>query len=229
MSLNCLIIEDQLPAQRVLKTYISDLPVLNLAGTCVNAIEATEFLQQNQVDLIFLDINLPKISGISFLKNLPEPPKIIITTAYPDYALEGFELDVADYLLKPFSFERFHKAVVKVLNHSNSAAQNNSEFIFIKSDKEFHKLNLASILYIKSDDNYVKIFTEKEMHMQTGSLQSWVKTLPAHFIRVHKSYLINLSKVDKLSGNRLFVAGKEIPVGRSFREALLKTITESGV
>ena len=194
--LNCLIIEDQLPAQRILTTYIEQMPELSLAGACTNALDATRLLQRESIDLIFLDINLPKISGISFLKNLASPPKVIITTAYPEYALEGFELDVTDYLLKPFSFDRFHKAVLKVLSQQqqNSAV----DFVFIKSDKEFYKVNVADILYLKADDNYVRIITEVKSHMQAGSLQGWMSQLPNNFIRIHKSYLINLSMVDKI-------------------------------
>ena len=229
MVINCLIIEDQLPAQRILKTYIQQMPELKLIAACSNALEATRLLQDQSVDLIFLDINLPKISGISFLKNLNNPPKVIITSAYPDYALEGFELDVIDYLLKPFSFERFHKSVFKVLNQTKKSLTEDPEYVFIKSDKEFHKLEIASILYLKSDDNYVKIFTEDRWHMKTGSLQNWMDTLPEEFVRVHKSYIINLSKVDKLSGNRLFIAGQEIPIGRSFKDALLQRITSFGI
>lgn len=225
MKLNCIIVEDQLPAQRILKTYIKDIPELHLLGSCVSALEATAILQDNAVDLMFLDINLPKISGISFLKNLSHPPKVIITSAYSDYALEGFELDVVDYLLKPFSFERFHKAVVKATNQQTAKGENR-EFLFLKSDKVFHKVEIAAIRYIQSDDNYVKIFTEDKMHMQMGSLQNWVEDLPDQFIRVHKSYVVNLSKVDKLSGNRLYLGHQEIPVGRSYREALLKHIVD---
>ena len=220
--LKALIIEDQLPAQRILMTYIEQMPDLTLTGAFTNALDATPFLQNQQIDLLFLDINLPKLSGISFLKNLPAPPKVIITTAYPEYALEGFELDVTDYLLKPFSFERFHKAVMKVKDQQ--VAKTSPEFVFIKSDKEFFKVELKEIRYLKADDNYVKIITSEKTHIQAGSLQSWEEQLAHDFVRVHKSYLINLSKVDKVSGNRVFINGEEIPIGRAYREGLLKRI-----
>lgn len=223
MTLNCLIIEDQLPAQRILQTYIDSMPELRLVRACSNALDATTLLRQEHIDLIFLDINLPKISGISFLKNLAAPPKVIITTAYPDYALEGFELDVVDYLLKPFSFERFHKAVLKALSQPNEAKT--FDYVFIKSDKEFYKVEVADILFLKSDDNYVKIITSDKQHMQSGSLQSWREQLPDGFIRVHKSYMVNLSKVDKVAGNRVYINPHEIPIGRAYREALLKRIS----
>lgn len=223
MTLNCLIIEDQLPAQRILQTYIESMPELRLVKACSNALDATTLLRQQSIDLIFLDINLPKISGISFLKNLTAPPKVIITTAYPDYALEGFELDVVDYLLKPFSFERFHKAVLKVLGQKPEPRS--ADYVFIKSDKEFYKVEVANILYLKSDDNYVKIITPEKQHMQSGSLQSWREQLPDGFIRVHKSYMVNLSKVDKVAGNRVYIGTHEIPIGRAYREALLKRIS----
>ena len=220
--LKALIIEDQLPAQRILMTYIEQMPDLTLTGAFTNALDATPFLQNQQIDLLFLDINLPKLSGISFLKNLPAPPKVIITPAYPEYALEGFELDVTDYLLKPFSFERFHKAVMKVKDQQ--VAKTSPEFVFIKSDKEFFKVELKEIRYLKADDNYVKIITSEKTHIQAGSLQSWEEQLADDFVRVHKSYLINLSKVNKVSGNRVFINGEEIPIGRAYREGLLKRI-----
>ncbi len=223
MTLNCLIIEDQLPAQRILRTYIENMPELRLVKACSNALDATTVLRQEHIDLIFLDINLPKISGISFLKNLTAPPKVIITTAYPDYALEGFELDVVDYLLKPFSFERFHKAVLKALSQPNETRA--LDYLFIKSDKEFYKVEVADILFLKSDDNYVKIITSDKQHMQSGSLQSWTEQLPDGFIRVHKSYMVNLSKVDKVAGNRVYINPHEIPIGRAYRDALLKRIS----
>lgn len=223
MTLNCLIIEDQLPAQRILQTYIESMPELRLIKACSNALDATTLLRREDIDLIFLDINLPKISGISFLKNLAAPPKVIITTAYPDYALEGFELDVVDYLLKPFSFERFHKAVLKALSQPHEAKA--LDYLFIKSDKEFYKIEVADILFLKSDDNYVKIITPNKQHMQSGSLQSWTEQLPDSFVRVHKSYMVNLSKVDKVAGNRVYINPHEIPIGRAYREALLKRIS----
>jgi DNA-binding LytR/AlgR family response regulator len=223
MTLNCLIIEDQLPAQRILQTYMESIPELKLIKACSNALEATRYLQQERIDLIFLDINLPKISGISFLKNLSNPPKVIITTAYSEYALEGFELDVTDYLLKPFAFERFHKAVLKVLDQQPEPQQ--TGYVFIKSDKEFYKVEVAQMLFLKSDDNYVKIITSERQYMQSGSLQGWADQLPDNFIRVHKSYMINLSKVDKVAGNRVYLADHEIPIGRAYREALVKRIS----
>ena len=222
MILQCLIIEDQLPAQRILETYIESMPELRLVCACTNALEATSLLKKEKVDLIFLDINLPKISGISFLKNLNNPPSVIITSAYPDYALEGFELAVTDYLLKPFSFERFHKAVLKVLDRVEKNPS--EEFIFIKSDKEFFKVEMASILYLKADDNYVRFVTAEKLHLQSGALQDWAEQLAPGFVRIHKSYLVNLSKVEKVSGNRVFVKGEELPIGRAYREELIKRI-----
>lgn len=221
--LHCLIIEDQLPAQRILMTYIEQIPELILTGAFTNALDATPILQSQNVDLIFLDINLPKLSGISFLKNLTAPPKVIITTAYPEYALEGFELDVTDYLLKPFSFERFHKAVMKLNEQKMEKAS--PDFVFIKSDKEFFKVELKDVLYFRAEDNYVKIITPEKNHLQAGSLQSWEEQLSSDFVRVHKSYIVNLSKVDKVSGNRIFLEGEEIPIGRAYREGLLNRIS----
>ena len=173
MKTRTLIVEDELPAQRILKNYINDLPQLTLAACFNNALEAISFLQQQSVDLILLDINLPKLSGIDFLKTFNNAPQIILTTAYPEYALEGFELDVVDYLLKPFSFQRFVKAIQKVKPNaptkpiSKATPSNNDsiEHFFIKVDKVFYKIVLADILYLKAEKDFVRIFSEDTRQM----------------------------------------------------------------
>ena len=216
--MKCIIIEDQLPAQRVIKKYLEDLPSFHLSGTFDNAISALDFLKSNSVDLIFLDINLPKISGISFLKNLNNPPQVIITSAYSEYALEGFELDVVDYLLKPFSFERFLKAISKTKKEND-----NNQSVFVKSDKEFFQVHLNTIQYIKGDDDFTRVYADK-LFLDTRTLKKWEDELPDSFLRVHKSYIINKEKITRISGQRIFLDDNEIPIGRTYKEEVLKLI-----
>lgn len=229
--MNCIIIEDQLPAQRILKKFISDLDSLNLVGTYTDAIEAMEALNTLTVDLIFLDIHLPKLSGIDFLKTLSHPPQIILTTAFSEYALEGYELNIVDYLLKPFSFNRFVKAVNKVRTngkviqlHSETKASDFKKEIFFKSGYEHIKLEEPKILYLKSDVEYTEIYLEGKKHLSSESLKYWESTLnPIHFLRVHKSYLINTTKITKFSGNRIYLEGDVIiPVGRAYKNEFTK-------
>lgn len=224
--INCLIIEDERPAQKVLINYIGELPNLNLIKCLNNAIDATKELQTKSIDLIFLDIHLPKISGLNFLRSLSHCPKVIITTAYPEYALEGFELEVMDYLLKPFSFERFLKAVNKypVTNPGTSNVKEQStldDFIMIKEGKGFEKIKARDINFIKSDGDLVKISTPGKVFLEFRSLRSFENDLPDSFLRVHKSYIVNLNQVTSIDGNQVSVAGEKVPIGRKFKSELL--------
>jgi len=222
--MNCIIIEDQPPAQRILKKFIEDLGSLELLGTFSDAIQAMRFLQAEKVDLIFLDIHLPKLSGLDFLKSLLHSPHVILTTAFPDYALESYDLNVVDYLLKPFSFQRFVKAVAKVptdesLNGAR-AESNALQEIFIKSGYEHIKVSVAEILFIKSDSDYTEIHLSQKKLLSQESLKHWASTLgESLFTRVHKSYLINSSWVEKVSGNQIYLkGGSVIPIGRAYKE-----------
>ncbi|MEO1255199.1 MAG: LytTR family DNA-binding domain-containing protein [Bacteroidota bacterium] len=217
--MNCIIIEDQKPAQRIIGKYLEDLPSFRLVGVFENAVAALDFLNQQTVDLIFLDINLPKISGISFLKNLSNPPQVIITSAYSEYALEGFELDVVDYLLKPFSFERFLKAISKL--DQKSASQ---QTIFVKMDKEFFQLNLKDILYIKGDDDFTRVYGDEKMFLDSRTLKKWEHELPNYFMRIHKSYIINKNRITRIAGRRIFIDKQEIPIGRTYKEEVLRMV-----
>lgn len=226
--MDCIIIEDQAPARRILEKYIDDLGTLHLRNTFTDAIQAMEFLRNERIDLIFLDIHLPKISGIDFLKSLSHPPQIILTTAFQDYALEGYELDVVDYLLKPFSFERFVKAVSKVavnkppINSSDLDMGNRSPVneVFIKSGYEHIKIHIPDILYIKADSDYTEIILPGKRHLTSESLQYWEEQLDANqFTRVHKSYVVNVSNIIKVSGNHIYLANNQtIPIGRVYKE-----------
>lgn len=228
--MKCIIIEDQLPAQRILKKYILDIESLQLEGVFTNALEAIEFLKSNEIDLIFLDIHLPKLSGIDFLKSLNNPPQVIFTTAFPEFALEGYELNVVDYLLKPFSFPRFVQAVSKVnLNINgdstpNEEAENIIKDIFIKSGFDHIRIKIDDIVYIKSDADYTEIHLENKKHLSTETLRFWEQSLPVlQFSRIHKSYIVNTEKVVKVSGNQIHLEKqKVIPIGRAYKNEFIE-------
>ncbi len=228
--MNCIIVEDQPPAQRILRKYIEDVETLELKATFSNALEAMDFLKTESVELIFLDIHLPKLSGMDFLKSLVHPPNVILTTAFPDYALESYEFDVVDYLLKPFSFQRFVKAVAKVPNEKGSidnpketAPHSPPKAFFIKSGYEHIKVHTDDILYIQSDADYTEIVLPKKKHLSSESLKYWLDTLSAsQFVRIHKSYIINASKIEKIAGNQVFLEqGPVIPIGRAYKDDFL--------
>ncbi len=228
--MNCLIIEDEKPAQRVLEQFIKNSPGLSLCGVFKTAMEAQAKLNQGGVDLLFLDINLPLISGIALLKSLKDPPLVIVTTAYSEYALESFELDVVDYLLKPFSFERFVKATnkafklkgVEEITSDIAGQESNSEQIIVNVDKVLYQLNLSDICYIASDKDYVCIYTPQRKYVFLDSLRNWEEKLKDKgFCRVHKSYLVNLEHIDKVEGNTICLDLKELPIGRSYRSRFM--------
>ncbi len=227
--MNCIIIEDQPPAQRILKKYIKDIGTLTLKGTFSNAIDATTFLKTASVDLIFLDIHLPKISGIDFLKMQQNPPPIILTTAFADYALESYEFSVVDYLLKPFSFQRFVKAVSKVpVKTIENTISPQRKAIFIKSGYELIKITIDDILYIKSDADYTEIIVGDKKYLSNESLRYWTETLDnQQFVRVHKSYIINTQEIKKIVGNQLFI-NKEtvVPIGRAYKESFINNFVK---
>ncbi|WP_276391537.1 LytR/AlgR family response regulator transcription factor [Eudoraea chungangensis] len=232
--MKCVIIEDQPPAQRILQKYISEIGYLKLEGVFSNAIEALAFLKTHPVDLIFLDIHLPKISGIEFLKVLDPRPSVILTTAFSEYALESYDYGVKDYLLKPFSFERFVKALAKIPDPSAGQkeefeAKNKPEArkeIFIKSGYEHIRIKVKDIIYIKSDGDYTEIVLQEKKHLSSESLRFWLENLKdKEFVRTHKSYIINTSKIQKIVGNQLTLeGGKKTPIGRAYKEQFIKGI-----
>ena len=229
--MKCIIIEDQPPAQRILKKYVEDYGSLELVEVFGDALKALEFLKGNEVDLIFLDIHLPKLSGIDFLKALQNPPSVILTTAFPDFALESYELDVVDYLLKPFSFTRFVKAVGKVPNkHVNSNNElSKDESIFVKSGYEHIKVELKDILFIKADNDYTEIVLPEKKYLSSESLKHWLDSIGDQLmIRVHKSYLVNINNIKKVSATSIKVGDKnEIPIGRTYKESVLMRLFPS--
>lgn len=235
--IKCLILEDEKPAQGVLKKYIDELPYLELAAVHSNPLSAMESLQAEEIDLIFLDINLPKISGLNFLKSLNNPPEVIVTTAYPDYALEGFELNVADYLLKPISFERFLKAVSSLAGGGGGTAPRISpddsgaparRYTFEKADNTIYKIAYDRIRYIESDRDYVHLHLEEEDYMFRQSLKHWMGILPEQdFSQVHKSFIVNISQIDRITGNRIVMGEEIIPIGRNYKEEFLEKINNA--
>ncbi|WP_108804222.1 LytTR family DNA-binding domain-containing protein [Aquimarina sp. Aq107] len=228
--MNCIIIEDQLPAQRILKKYIEDMGTLKLMGTFTDAIEAMQLMKSTKVDVIFLDIHLPKISGIDFLKTLSNPPQVILTTAFSDYALESYEFDVVDYLLKPFSFQRFIKAVSKVESKKQefSLDTNTEEIteVYAKIGFDHVRILIADITYIISDTDYTEIHLKDKKLVSSETLRYWEELLPPKkFMRVHKSYIINTSKIEKFSGNQIYLIGQKIiPLGRAYKSNFTKKI-----
>ena len=231
--MKCIIIEDQPPAQRILKKYIEDQGSLELLGVFGNAIEAISFLKDNHVDLMFLDIHLPKLSGIDFLKSLPDPPSVILTTAFADFALESYDLNVVDYLLKPFSFARFIKAVLKVEGKSVKTkidSDNKTDHVFIKSGYDHIKVNLNDISLIKADNDYTEIVLGDKKYLSSESLKYWQdRAGRERMIRVHKSYLVNREKVKKVSSTVLALeSGHEVPIGRTYKDEVLKKLISQG-
>lgn len=228
--MTCIIIEDEIPAQNILKNYLSKLPNLELLGVFKAAIEANTFLKCNTADVVFLDINLPDISGIDFIKTIKNPPAIIMTTAYPDYAVSSFELDtIVDYLVKPFGFDRFLKAINKAENSVEkpalSSEENKEETLFLNVDKTLHKIIINDVLYLESDRNYITIITKNKKLSFIDSLKNWKEKLPETcFTQVHKSFIINRKYVDKISGNEIYVQGNRIPIGRTYKQELLKLL-----
>lgn len=233
MTKHCIIIEDQPPAQRILQRYIADTDSLNLKGTFSDAIKAIKFLNTETIDLIFLDIHLPKISGIDFLKSFPNHPSIILTTAFSDYALESYEYNVVDYLLKPFSFQRFIQAISKLpVPEKHTIASDlttkdlikSIETIFIKSGYEFIKIVVSDIIYLKYDTDYTEIVTAQKTYLSTHSLKYWlVKLEKNNFCRVHKSYIISTRHLIKVSGNVAYLPNVTVPIGRTYKEVFINT------
>lgn len=230
MSLSCIIVDDEPLAREILEKYISDCPMLELRASCSNAFEAIDILEKGDIQLIFVDINMPKLSGISMIRTLENPPEIIFSTAYPEYAVEGFELDAVDFLVKPFSFERFMKSVNKAskrhemqVNKSIEASQEESVYLVIKADGKIYRLQMAEILLLEALGDYVKIHTGGGIITTHDTLKNLEKLLPGDlFMRVHRSYIIALGRIRFLEGNRLRIGDQDIPLGHSYRDHLLQ-------
>ncbi|QTE24502.1 response regulator transcription factor [Polaribacter cellanae] len=224
--MNCLIIDDEPASQEIIKLFIEKIDFLSLIKTCNNAVEALSETKKNQkIDLLFLDINMPKISGLSFYKSLQNPPFVIFTTAYPQYAVEGFDVNAIDYLLKPFSFDRFLQAVNKVTDklETSKKAINSEETILIKADKKLHKIKISSIFYVEAFGDYVKIHLENKFLLTNNTFKKVLNLLPkTTFFQVHKSFAINFKKVNTIEGNKILIDTEKIPIGLKYKSEFLK-------
>lgn len=237
--IRCLVIDDELPARGILKKHITGVEALELCGTCSHAVEAISFLNKQSIDLMFLDIQMPHLLGTDFIRTLKHPPKVIFTTAYRKYALEGFELDAVDFLLKPISFERFLKAVNKVLQINllgNAAAPTPTEshsesippFLYFRADRKMVKVLFNDILYIEGLDDYIKIITTSKTIVTKHLLSSLEEMLPSNeFVRIHKSFIIAINKIESFNADSVEISKKEIPIGRIFKFNLNKILNSS--
>jgi len=224
--ITCIIVEDEPLAIRVLTDYIVQVPFLELQGSFRDAIDATDYLQSHTVDLIFLDIHLPKLKGMAFLRTLANPPAVIVTTAYHEYAVEGFTLNVSDYLLKPFDFERFLTAVTKIRS-AKGGSQNSGEsdlrreFIFLNVQKKKVKILFSEVVYIESLREYIKVKTTKKEYISKMSTHEIEALLPAHlFKRIHRSFIVSVGKIESYTATTIQVDGVSIPVGKSYRSVV---------
>lgn len=237
--IRCLLIDDEPLAREILKQHIGQVDALELSGICSNALEAISFLQEHQVDLLFLDIQMPQLLGTNFIRTLKNPPKVIFTTAYRKYALEGFELDAVDYILKPISFERFLKAVNKILQ-SDLSSQNTAlqvkenipeqpnSFLYFRVDRKMVKVFFNEILFIEGLKDYIKIVTISKTIVTKYVLSSLDEVLPSdEFLRIHKSYIIAINKIDSFNADCIEIAKHELPIGRLFKHDVNKVLNAS--
>lgn len=226
--MKCIIVEDQPPAQRILKKYIADYGRLELLATFADPLLALEYLAANSVDLMFLDINLPKLSGMELLRSLRRPVKVILTTAYSEYALESYDLDVVDYLLKPFSFARFVRAVNKAQPGTKEVEKESSypEELFVKSGYEHHRIATGDIIYIHAEADYTELVMIKgAKFLSTESLRHWTETLdPNCFAQVHRSYVVNTDYLSRVSRSKIYLkeVEKPVPLGRVYKEEFMR-------
>lgn len=227
-SLNCLIVEDEPIARKIVVDYCSYLPVLNIVAECKNAFEAREILSTQQIDLLILDISMPVLDGISFLKTLKNPPMVIFTTAFKEYAITAFDLSVIDYLVKPFSLDRFIQGVDKVLLYlslNNSKQIVNNDYVVIKTENKIYNIDKNEILFIEAKGNYTQLILDDKELKPKMTLSNIEKLLPTGFFsRVHRSYIVNKTKINHIEGNRIFVKKYTIPIGKNYKEAFLKNL-----
>lgn len=227
MKYKCLIIDDEELARELIETHLSQLEDFELIASCSSAIEASKVLQQETIDLLFLDIEMPVLKGTDFFKNLMHKPKVIFTTAYRDYAIEGFELNAVDYILKPITFQRFFKAIEKFMAVQKSIAPpplavsdpiNKEAFIYIRANRKHVKVYFDSILYVESLKDYIKIHLDGENHITKYSISSFEEKLDDRFMRIHRSYIVNNNKITAYTKNDIEIGSIEIPIGENFKE-----------
>ena len=239
MKTRCLIVDDEPLARALIRGHVEKLENFEIVAECGDAMKALNVLREKQVDLIFMDIQMPQITGIEFLKTLKHAPKVIITTAYREYALEGFELDVVDYLLKPITFERFLKSVnkfyqmnqeeIQVVAGSSGDKTNDESYIYVKENKKIVKVYLSEIWYIEGLSEYIQIYTNKRKIITKTSMALMEEKLPAgKFLRIHKSFIVSVFKIEAFTANTIEIQGKELPIGRSFKNAVLNALNFVG-
>ncbi|MBC7849354.1 MAG: response regulator transcription factor [Chitinophagaceae bacterium] len=230
--INCIIIDDEPIARKGLKEYLGDAEFMNLIGEFEHPLKAMDVLSKTKIDLIFLDIQMPKMRGTEFLKSLAHPPLVIFTTAYPQFAVEGFELNAVDYLVKPFSFDRFWKAILKAraIVESSTIAHNQpeEEYFYIKSDNKLVRINYVDVLFAEALQNYVAIQTSEKKFITYLTFHSIEQHLPAaRFVKTHKSYLVNMSKIESIEGNEIKIGVYRIPISRTEKEAVMEKLLQN--
>jgi DNA-binding LytR/AlgR family response regulator len=239
MKTRCLIVDDEPLARALIRGHVEKLENFEIVAECGDAMKALNVLREKQIDLIFMDIQMPQITGIEFLKTLKHTPKVIITTAYREYALEGFELDVVDYLIKPITFERFLKSVnkyyqmnqdeIQVVAGSSNEKINDESYIYVKENKKIVKVYLSEIWYIEGLSEYVQIYTDKRKIITKTSMSQMEEKLPTEkFLRIHKSFIVSILKIEAFTANTIEIQGKELPIGRSFKNAVLNALNFVG-
>ncbi|WPQ66357.1 LytTR family DNA-binding domain-containing protein [Chitinophaga sancti] len=233
--INCVIIDDEPLAREGMADYVKEIDFLHLIDTCENPVALMKLMDQYPVDLIFLDIQMPKMNGIDFLKIIRKPPMVIITTAYPSYALEGFQLNVMDYLLKPITFDRFFKAVSKAREYHQlvnrpavQKAEAATDYCFIKCGSKYEKIHFEDILYVEGMQNYITIYTVKGKYVTLLYLKNLEQNLDSNaFIRVHKSYIVAIDKIEAIEGNEIFIQQHRIPISRNYREQVIEQVVSN--
>lgn len=226
MKLNCLIVDDEPLSQDVIVDFVNACPELNLVAVCNDALDVGRYLKKEKIDVLFLDINMPKLSGISFVRSLKVPPSIVFITAYPEYAVDGFEVDAVDYLLKPVSFERFRTAVNRLLERLTvNSEPENRKHLMVRANKKNYPINFDELLYLEAQGDYVRFVTAEKSLMVHGTLKEFISQLPAKlFCRIHKSYVISLSKVVYTEGNQVKIGEYKLRVSLTYRDELLKNL-----
>ena len=237
MAIKCIIVDDEPLAIEIVESYVNRIDQLQLQGTFRNAVQAFAYLQQHSVDLIFLDIQMPKLSGIEFLKTLKNPPKVIFTTAFRDYAIDGFDLEVIDYLLKPIPFERFLKAVGKVMHQQSvtvpalpvkKSEPSTDDYVYFKVDKKMIKTKMAAVLYIESIKDYVKVRTDEKEIITQQKISYLEESLPSQqFLRIHRSFIVNIDKIDAYSATDVEIGKHSIPIGRNYKNDVMKVLAKN--
>ena len=226
--IKCIVVDDEPLAVSLLGSYVEKIPFFELAFSTENPIEALEYIRKNEADLIFLDIQMSELSGINFMKIVGDKLKYILTTAYSEYALEGYEHNVIDYLLKPISFDRFQKSALKAQERFPTNETSANSYFFVKSSGQQHKINFDEILYIESIKDYVNIKTDNQEYIVLDTLKSLENQLPENFARVHKSFILNLDKIEKIDVRNVFLnSGKEIPIGETYKSEFFQKLKKS--